>query len=108
MTLEQLYWASEQFWFERSGEDTIGRYVVGRDCWGSRPALIFYDFNKLIEWASGQRNLGGEIANGRECETPMKNTAVVRRSRGGRMLVMACIVLVVACALWLASTPMNT
>jgi hypothetical protein len=68
MTPEQLRWASEQFWFERSGADDEGSYVVGRECWGSRPALIFHEFDKLVEWAGGQRNLSAEIAISRPGE----------------------------------------
>jgi hypothetical protein len=57
MTLEQIKWASQQFWFEYSGKDADGAFVVGRDSYGSRPALVFHDFEKLAAWSIQQRNL---------------------------------------------------
>lgn len=56
MTAEQLHWATKQFWFEGSGQDSQDNYVIGRDSNGSRPALVFHDFIKLTEWAAGQRD----------------------------------------------------
>ncbi|MDF9778982.1 hypothetical protein OKW11_006028 [Pseudomonas baetica] len=57
MTPEQIEWARTQFWFDRSGEDAEGVFVVGWDSWGSRNALLFRDFDKLQEWAVLQRDL---------------------------------------------------
>ena len=56
MTDEQLLWASKQFWFERSGGDEQGLFVVGRESYGSRVALVFYDFARLAVWAELQRD----------------------------------------------------
>ena len=57
MTPEQIKWASEQFWFERSEVDSEGVYVVGRDSYGSRPELLFREFEQLVAWSGQQRNL---------------------------------------------------
>lgn len=56
MTPEQIEWARKQFWFDRTGEDAEGVFVVGWDSWGSRNALQFRDFEKLREWAELQRD----------------------------------------------------
>lgn len=61
MTAEQVIWASEQYWFEGSGEDEDGIFVIGRDSFGSRVALVFHEFENLTVWAAQQRNF--EVAN---------------------------------------------
>jgi hypothetical protein len=72
MTPEQVSWAKEQFWFERTGVDEEGVYVIGWDSFGSRPALVFYDFDKLTAWAEGQRNLTPELLSIDQVSTSMK------------------------------------
>ena len=56
MTSDQVLWAKGQHWYEGSGQDSQGHYVIGRDSFGSRPALLFYEVDKLREWASYQIN----------------------------------------------------
>lgn len=57
MTSEQIDWLSAYPWFERAGEDDQGRFVVMWDCFGSRSAVLFHDFDEVIDWASYQRIL---------------------------------------------------
>lgn len=54
MTTDELLWAKGQHWYEGAGQDSQGNFVIGRDSFGSRLALVFREFNKLREWASYQ------------------------------------------------------
>lgn len=56
MTTDQVKWAEQHFWFERSNEDDEGVFVIGRESFGSRVALVFYEFDKLTAWAANQRD----------------------------------------------------
>ena len=56
MTPEQVNWAEQQFWFEGSGADDEGVFVIGRESFGSRVALMFYEFDKLTAWAANQQD----------------------------------------------------
>lgn len=66
MTPEQVDWAEKQFWFERAGKDDEGLFVIGRDSFGSRVALMFYEFDKLTAWAANQRNFTAEMSSRQE------------------------------------------
>lgn len=56
LTPDQVKWASEQVWFEQSGEDAEGVFVIVRDSYGSRPSLVFRDFRNLAEWSARQQD----------------------------------------------------
>lgn len=71
MTPEQIEWARKQFWFDSSGEDAEGVFVVGWDSWGSRNALLFRDFDKLREWAELQRDFTNNTVAGEQDEPEM-------------------------------------
>ncbi|MGE8063843.1 hypothetical protein [Pseudomonas sp. NPDC089569] len=78
MTPEQIEWARQQFWFDRSGEDADGMFVVGWDSWGSRNALLFRDFGELEEWASMQREISDEMVV--EPDVPEMTAQALRRA----------------------------
>lgn len=66
MTTDQVKWAEQHFWFERSGVDDEGVFVIGRESFGSRVALMFYEFDKLTAWAANQRDFTAAMGSVQE------------------------------------------